>query len=63
MNNIRIINTTGITNDTKVYVEGVELKGIISLEIDPILAFNKIVTATLKVHVVELDVVADVSNQ
>ncbi len=63
MSNIRIINKTGITNDTKVYVNDVEVKGIISLEIDPVLAFNQLVTATMKVHVVDLDVVADVSNQ
>ncbi len=62
MSNIRIINKTGITNDTKVYVNDVEVKGIISLEIEPILAFNQLVTATMKVHVVDLDVVADVSN-
>lgn len=62
MSNIRIINKTGITNDTKVYVNDVEVKGIISLEIDPVLAFNQLVTATMKVHVVDLDVVADVSN-
>jgi len=62
MSNIRIINKTGITNDTKVYVNDVEVKGIISLEIEPILAFNQLVTATMKVPVVDLDVVADVSN-
>lgn len=62
MSNIRITNKTGITNDTKVYVNDVEVKGIISLEIDPVLAFNQLVTATMKVHVVDLDVVADVSN-
>lgn len=62
MSNIRITNKTGITNDTKVYVNDVEVKGIISLEIEPILAFNQLVTATMKVHVVDLDVVADVSN-
>lgn len=62
MSNIRITNKTGLIKDTKVYADGVEVKGIISLEIDPILAFNELVTATMKVHVVELDMVADVSN-
>lgn len=62
MNNTKIVNKTGRVQDTKVYVDGVELKGIRSIVIDPIVAGRDLITATLNVSIAELDVVADVSN-
>ena len=60
MSNTRIVNKTGLVKDTKVYVDGVEMRGVKSIVIDPIVAV--IIPATIEVYLAELEVVANVSN-
>lgn len=52
---IRIENNTGVGIGTKIFVDGVELRGVTSLSIDPIFPSEQI-KASIVVLVDELDV-------
>lgn len=54
--NVRIVNKTGITNDTKVYVNDKELTGITRIAIEPFVA-GQVLRANLTLNVAEVDVI------
>jgi len=57
MNQIKIVNKTGITNDTEVYFNNNKLEGISKIVIKPIT--NKTVTAEITFESVNLELLCD----
>lgn len=53
MNNIKIKNTTGMSNDTKVFVDGKSLDGITQIDIHPI-KINEAIKATITIDLLNL---------
>ena len=63
MGTLKIVNTTGVVNDTKFYQDDVQLTNIsrIELIIDANSNYDS-VTAIITFNNVELDIVAEVNN-
>lgn len=56
MKNIRIVNSTGDSQDTRVYVGNTEVTGVYRVVIDPIEVGGKL-SAIIQVHPLEIDLV------
>lgn len=56
---VRVINTTGIPVDTKIYIDGVELSKSYMASVNVRIRPDEIITATVELFVDDVDVVGE----
>jgi hypothetical protein len=59
MAKVKVTNATGLPKDTKISIDGVELEKSALADVDIRIRPDEFITATIELHVDELDVVAE----